>query len=52
MADLIATQEFREDGIWTVFESGRAELRDYKVNENGEEYTDVFPNDEIIAESN
>jgi len=41
----IIEQKLLEDGILTTYESGKIDMVPYKIDENDEEYADLFPND-------
>ncbi|WP_371329934.1 hypothetical protein [Klebsiella quasipneumoniae] len=38
-------QELKEDGVLTTYSNGHVEMRPYLIDENGEEYVDMFPGD-------
>ena len=41
----IVQQELKEDGILTTYSNGHVEMLPYLIDENGEEYVEMFPND-------
>lgn len=41
----IVQQELKEDGILTTYSNGHVEMLPYRIDENGEEYVEMFPND-------
>lgn len=41
----IVLQELKEDGVLTTYSNGHVEMRPYLIDENGEEYVEMFPND-------
>ncbi|MDV0652237.1 ead/Ea22-like family protein [Klebsiella quasipneumoniae subsp. similipneumoniae] len=41
----IVLQELKEDGVLTTYSNGHVEMLPYRIDENGEEYVEMFPND-------
>ncbi|HBW4723310.1 TPA: hypothetical protein MNL24_002490 [Klebsiella pneumoniae] len=41
----IVLQELKEDGVLTTYSNGHVEMLPYLIDENGEEYVEMFPND-------
>ena len=41
----ILYQELKEDGVLTTYSNGHTEILPYLIDENGEEYVEMFPND-------
>ncbi len=41
----IVLQELKEDGVLTTYSNGHIEMLPYRIDENGEEYVEMFPND-------
>lgn len=41
----IVLQELMEDGVLTTYSNGHVEMLRYRIDENGEEYVEMFPND-------
>ncbi|HAT3816459.1 MULTISPECIES: hypothetical protein [Citrobacter freundii complex] len=41
----IVLQELMEDGVLTTYSNGHVEMLPYLIDENGEEYVEMFPND-------
>ncbi|CAM7502258.1 hypothetical protein KLPMMA068B_21865 [Klebsiella pneumoniae] len=41
----IVLQELMEDGVLTTYSNGHVEMLPYQIDENGEEYVEMFPND-------
>ena len=41
----IVQQELKEDGILTTYSNGHVEMLPYLIDENGDEYVEMFPND-------
>lgn len=41
----IVIQELKEDGVLTTYSNGHVEIRPYLIDENGEEYVEMFPDD-------
>ncbi|HFF8567902.1 TPA: ead/Ea22-like family protein [Klebsiella variicola] len=45
MKTRIVLQELKEDGVLTTYSNGHVEMLPYRIDENGEEYVEMFPND-------
>lgn len=45
MADkvTIVFQELKEEGVLTTYSNGHVEMLPYRIDENGEEYVEMFP---------
>ncbi|MFO4216987.1 ead/Ea22-like family protein [Klebsiella variicola subsp. variicola] len=41
----IVLQELKEDGVLTTYSNGHVEMLPYRIDENGEEYVEMLPND-------
>lgn len=41
----IVQQELKEDGVLTTYSNGHVEMLPYQIDENGDEYVEMFPND-------
>ncbi|QGZ00714.1 hypothetical protein A1p_00013 [Klebsiella phage VLCpiA1p] len=41
----IVLQELKEEGVLTTYSNGHVEMLPYLIDENGEEYVEMFPND-------
>ena len=41
----IVLQELKEDGVLTTYSNGHVEMLPYRIDENGDEYVEMFPND-------
>lgn len=41
----IVQQELKEDGVLTTYSNGHVEMLPYLIDENGEEYVEMLPND-------
>ena len=41
----IVQQELKEYGILTTYSNGHVEMLPYLIDENGDEYVEMFPND-------
>lgn len=41
----IVLQELKEDGILTTYSNGHVEMLPYLIDENGDEYVEMLPND-------
>lgn len=41
----IVLQELMEDGVLTTYSNGNVEMLPYLIDENGDEYVEMFPND-------
>lgn len=41
----IVLQELKEEGVLTTYSNGYVEMLPYLIDENGEEYVEMFPND-------
>lgn len=41
----IVLQELKEEGVLTTYSNGHIEMLPYRIDENGEEYVEMFPND-------
>lgn len=41
----IVLQELMEDGVLTTYSNGHVEMLPYLIDENWEEYVEMFPND-------
>ena len=44
MENEIVKQELQPDGVLTTYADGQQELLPYRIDENGEEYVEMFPN--------
>ncbi|HGT2678859.1 hypothetical protein L1Q92_19550 [Klebsiella pneumoniae] len=41
----IVLQELKEGGVLTTYSNGHIEMLPYRIDEKGEEYVEMFPND-------
>ncbi|MDT9477125.1 hypothetical protein M0N97_03325 [Escherichia coli] len=41
----IVLQELKEDGVLTTYSNGHVEMLPYLIDENGEGYVEMLPND-------
>lgn len=41
----IVQQELKEDGVLTTYSNGYVEMLPYLIDENGDEYVEMFHND-------
>ena len=41
----IVQQELKEDGVLTTYSNGHVEMLPYRIDENGDEYVEMLPND-------
>lgn len=41
----IVLQELKGDGVLTTYSNGHVEMLPYLIDENGEEYVELLPND-------
>ena len=41
----IVQQELKEDGVLTTYSNGHVEMLPYLIDENGDEYVEMLPND-------
>lgn len=41
----IVLQELKEEEVLTTYSNGHVEMLPYLIDENGEEYVEMFPND-------
>lgn len=41
----IVIQELKEDGVLTTYSNGHVEIRPYLIDEKGEEYVEMSPDD-------
>jgi hypothetical protein len=49
MKNRITHQIIRPEGIWTVYESGLQILKPYLLDEDGNEYASLDPNNELFS---
>ena len=41
----IVLQELKEDGVLTTYSNGHVEMLSYRIDEDGDEYVEMFPSD-------
>lgn len=46
--NLIVAQFCKPNGVWTVYSNGLEVLLPYEIDENGNRYVELFPNEKVV----